>query len=50
LGAGEGVAEVFEEELGDPQATKRPHVAITAIKPLAEMVLAAALTRLTWGP
>jgi hypothetical protein len=49
LGAGEGVTAAFEEELDDPQATKRPHVATTAIKPLAEMVLAAALTRLIWG-
>lgn len=51
LGAGEGVTEAFDDELDDPQAlTRRPHVATTAINPLAEMVLAAALAGLTSGP
>lgn len=51
LAAGEGLTEAFEDGLDDPQAiTKRPNVAITAIKPLAEMVLAAWLARLTLGP
>jgi hypothetical protein len=43
VGVGDGVAEAFEEELDDPQALiTRPHVATTAIKPLAEMLLATA--------
>jgi hypothetical protein len=50
LGAGEGLAEAFEDELDDPQAlTRRPHVATTAIKPPAEMLLATVPTRLIWG-
>src|SRR5712692_2221172 len=37
LGVGVGVTEDFEDELGDPQApTRRPHIATTAIRPLAD--------------
>jgi hypothetical protein len=47
LAVGVGVTEAFDEGLDDPQALMaRPHATTTAIKPLAEMGLARAPTRL----